>query len=150
MKKYPKTFNSSNMIRAVILLILLIYIFVVLYITLINRVVGIRRSMLTPFWELRTMLQSHNYKYWLGQIGGNLIMLFPLGIMLPIVCDKFRSAKTVAAAFAFSIFIETTQYVTGRGLCEFDDVFHNTLGALIGYLIFRLVYDLIQKNKSEQ
>lgn len=96
------------------------------------------------------MLQSHNYKYWFGQIDGNLIMLFPLGIMLPIVFENFRSVKTVAAAFAFSLFIETTQYVTGRGLCDFDDVFHNTLGALIGYLIFRLIYDLVQKNKSEQ
>lgn len=49
MKNHPKTLNSSNIIRAVILLLLLIYIFVVLYITLINRVVGIRRSMLELF-----------------------------------------------------------------------------------------------------
>lgn len=33
--------------------------------------------------------------------------------------------------------LEITQYFTGRGLCEFDDVFHNTLGACIGFIIWK-------------
>lgn len=144
MKKHVK------IIRALLFLILLIYIYAVLHITLIDRVVGIRRSMLEPFWELRIMIRTHKYKYWLGQIGGNLIMLMPLGIMLPILFEKFRSMKTVIAAFGFSLFIEITQYITGRGLCELDDIFHNTLGALIGYLIFKMIYNVIQKNKLKQ
>jgi glycopeptide antibiotics resistance protein len=37
----------------------------------------------------------------------------------------------------FSAAIEITQYFTGRGLCEFDDVFHNTLGACIGFIIWK-------------
>ena len=28
--------------------------------------------------------------------------------------------------------IEILQLVTSRGLCEFDDVFHNMIGAVIG------------------
>ena len=34
----------------------------------------------------------------------------------------------------FSIAIETTQYITGLGITEFDDVFGNTLGGWIGIL----------------
>ena len=34
----------------------------------------------------------------------------------------------------FSILIETTQYITGLGIAEFDDVFGNTLGGWIGVL----------------
>ncbi|WP_288535663.1 VanZ family protein [uncultured Ruminococcus sp.] len=37
----------------------------------------------------------------------------------------------------FSAAIEITQYFTGRGLCEFDDVFNNTLGACIGFIIWK-------------
>ena len=31
--------------------------------------------------------------------------------------------------------IELLQLVSSRGLCEFDDVLHNTAGAVIGILI---------------
>lgn len=36
------------------------------------------------------------------------------------------------AAAVLSIFIEILQLVTARGLCEFDDVFHNVVGAVHG------------------
>ena len=35
--------------------------------------------------------------------------------------------------FIFSSVIELSQLLLKRGLCEFDDVFHNTLGCVIGY-----------------
>lgn len=41
-------------------------------------------------------------------------------------------------SLAFSAGIEITQYITGRGLCEFDDVFNNTLGAFVGFTSWRL------------
>ena len=34
-----------------------------------------------------------------------------------------------------SVAIETTQYITGLGITEFDDVFGNTLGGWIGILV---------------
>jgi len=34
--------------------------------------------------------------------------------------------------FLLSIAIETTQYITGLGIAEFDDVFGNTVGGWIG------------------
>ena len=38
-----------------------------------------------------------------------------------------------------SIAIETTQYITGLGIAEFDDVFGNTLGGWIGIVIAYMV-----------
>ena len=41
-------------------------------------------------------------------------------------------------SLAFSSGIEITQYITGRGLCEFDDVSNNTLGlAWVHILAFK-------------
>ena len=34
-----------------------------------------------------------------------------------------------------STIVEISQFATKRGLCETDDVIHNTLGCLLGYLI---------------
>jgi len=71
---------------------------------------------------------TSNKPYWLRQIGGNLIMLFPLGVMLPLMNRRFQKFHIMfLTGFLFSVMIEVTQYLTGRGLMEFDDVFHNTI-----------------------
>ena len=35
----------------------------------------------------------------------------------------------------FSVVLETTQYITGIGIAEFDDVFGNTMGGWIGVMV---------------
>lgn len=40
--------------------------------------------------------------------------------------------KGILAAAGLCVGIEILQLVTSRGLCEFDDVFHNMIGAVIG------------------
>jgi glycopeptide antibiotics resistance protein len=38
----------------------------------------------------------------------------------------------------FSISIETLQFLLETGVSDIDDVFFNTCGAILGYLIYRL------------
>ncbi len=81
----------------------------------------------------------------------NIIVFLPLGTLLPIIVTRLRKAyKVVGLGFFFSLFIELTQKFTHKGLCELDDLFNNTLGVLLGYCIFRLLYALTheQKNRS--
>jgi glycopeptide antibiotics resistance protein len=40
--------------------------------------------------------------------------------------------KGILAAAGLCVGIEILQLVTSRGLCEFDDVFNNMIGAVIG------------------
>lgn len=47
-----------------------------------------------------------------------------------------------------SIIIEGLQLITSRGLCETDDVIHNTLGAMIGYALFVLLRKFIKYAKT--
>lgn len=42
-------------------------------------------------------------------------------------------------ALLFSASIEITQLVTKCGLFEFDDIFHNTLGAVVGSMIANVI-----------
>lgn len=57
------------------------------------------------------------------------------GLFWRILCGLLRFAFSVGLCLALSCLIEGLQFFYGRGLCEFDDLFHNTLGGLIGYLI---------------
>ena len=124
--------------RKLLIAVFLIYIFIVLWLTLIDRQWGNRRAMLTPFWELRKLLTTNRKLYWTQQIGRNILMLMPMGFLLPCLHRKFRKIEIIfLTALAFSVFIEATQYFTGRELCEFDDVFNNTLGACIGFIIWK-------------
>ena len=145
--KPSKLSASELLIKIMTALAMLLYIYCVLHITLLDRNVGTRRHVLRPLWEVRTMFQSGNYTYWSGQIGGNLIMLFPLGFLLPILSGKFKNIMlTTVAGFAFSVLIEFTQYYTGRGLFESDDIMHNTIGAFAGCLFYLIVVRLISKD----
>lgn len=70
---------------------------------------------------------------------GNILCLVPFGILFPIVFSKKQSfVKTVLVGMLFSISIETLQFLLGTGVSDIDDVFFNTCGAILGYLIYRL------------
>lgn len=96
--------------------------------------------MLEPFWEISQFLETKQYTYWLIQIFGNIFMLLPFGFVLPIIFEKFRSFRlTTGVCLGFSLFIELTQYVTGRGLLELDDIMHNTVGGAMGFIIYEKI-----------
>lgn len=70
-------------------------------------------------------------------------MLAPLGFLLPFISKKFDSLRNILlSAFTFTIFIELFQLITHRGIFELDDLFHNTIGAMIGYFIAKLFLEI--------
>ncbi|MGO5051270.1 VanZ family protein [Lachnospiraceae bacterium LCP25S3_G4] len=63
----------------------------------------------------------------------NIVMLIPLGFILPIVFKSVRKWwKTGLTILSFIFLIETFQYFIGRS-ADIDDVIMNTFGGLIGY-----------------
>ncbi|HWD02200.1 MAG TPA: VanZ family protein [Amycolatopsis sp.] len=75
----------------------------------------------------------------LWQVIGNVLLLSPLGALIPLRLDKLRSlARVAAAALAASVLVEATQFVihTGR-VTSTDDVLLNTLGATLGAALTR-------------
>lgn len=112
-----------------------VYIVIVLWLTLIDREWGKPHAMLVPFWELAKVIKGEERGFYIKQIVGNLTMLLPLGFMLPML-KKVTLKQVLLISMLFSISIEVAQFITGRGLTEFDDVFNNTVGAVLGYIIY--------------
>jgi glycopeptide antibiotics resistance protein len=80
---------------------------------------------------------------------GNLVLFLPLGILLPLTFDRWRSLKRVMAiAFCLSLSIETIQFLSrfigSPRAVDIDDVLLNTLGACLGFF----VYQLANKNRE--
>ena len=134
----------SNKKRLTLIVILVIYIAIVLYITILSRETNRREMVLTPFWELHNLLNTSRKIHWFLQIFLNIMLFVPLGILLPMLCRSFRSFTVITfTAVLCSVAIEIAQYLTARGLSELDDVIHNTIGAIIGYIVFKLIKNML-------
>jgi VanZ family protein len=73
----------------------------------------------------------------LMQIGGNFVLLMPLGVLLPVLSSRFRGPLRILLAVGFvSLCIETVQgtMITGRAF-DADDVILNTIGAVVAYVL---------------
>lgn len=73
---------------------------------------------------------------------GNIVLFVPLGMLLPLLMIRFRSLKRVLlVALCTSLTIETIQFflrfVGNPRAVDIDDVLLNTLGACIGFVIYR-------------
>lgn len=92
--------------------------------------------MLLPFWSYGEILEGRTDL--LIENIANVIMLAPVGFLLPIVV-RLDGKKTLLIGFLFSLSIELLQLLLKRGLFEFDDMIHNIVGCLLGYVIIRLI-----------
>ncbi|MDE6519940.1 MAG: VanZ family protein [Ruminococcus sp.] len=135
-------------------LVFIVYIIGVLSLTFIVRETMILRTpdnrgvILEPFREIDAMLHQPNHFFWFMQIFLNILLFIPFGFLLPIISERFRSLwLTTLTGFIFSAWIETMQYITGRGLTEVDDVINNTAGALVGYILYVGVMWLYKRTK---
>lgn len=71
----------------------------------------------------------------------NIALFVPLGVAMPFVYKKASLPKALFIGFLLSFFIEFIQIFIGRQ-AETDDLICNTIGAVIGYLIYLLIKKL--------
>lgn len=130
-KSRPLT--RDGILRDGILFLIIIYAAVILKLAFFSRETGSRTDVsLIPFETWGATLRAHSFFL------ENIFMFIPFGVLLPAAFRQLRSpGRCTAAAFLASLCLELMQLATGRGFCQVDDLLTNTLGAVIGYLIFR-------------
>lgn len=72
----------------------------------------------------------------------NILLFIPFGYLLR-GCWK----KVVVAGLVVSVGIEVTQYIMARGLAEVDDMTANTIGAVIGYLLWKVEKKMVDNHR---
>jgi glycopeptide antibiotics resistance protein len=99
--------------------------------------VDLTHSNLRPGDSIRAYLNQPELRDAVRQIGGNLLLGVPFGILLPVLAPGAHGLlRIVVLTAAVMLLVELVQgaVVTGRAF-DIDDVILNTLGALIGYLL---------------
>lgn len=127
--------KGSRVKRLVLGALLAEYNFLVLCSTVICRAShGERHIELIPFWNYPDIWNRVDYPADLIEVLLNVALFVPIGLLLGGL--GFKTKKILLSGIFLSGIIEVSQYAFCKGLCETDDVMHNTLGCVIGYFGF--------------
>ena len=126
--------KKSEPLRDFLLFLIIVYAAVLLKLAFFSREPGSRTTVdLTLFNTWGTTMQAHAF------FVENIIMFIPFGILIPTAFPVMRNIFVCTlTALACSLCLEMFQLITGRGFCQLDDVITNTLGAFIGYMVYRM------------
>ena len=107
----------------------IVYVAFILYETLMFRESGDARTNFVLFSYAGKFLKEQSVR---AGVINNIWLFIPLGTGL---YRWFQKKWVLLIPFVMSVAIEATQYLTGLGIAEFDDVFGNTMGGWIGILV---------------
>jgi len=75
----------------------------------------------------------------------NIVLFVPLGFFLPLLYKKYSRISNIAlTGFLFSLSIEIVQ-MFGRGSTDINDLITNTIGASLGYFIYKWFMRIARK-----
>jgi glycopeptide antibiotics resistance protein len=110
-----------------------------------------------PFLSIIDVVQTNirlsRMEILVTQIGGNLLLMLPLGVYVPLIWEKKNKLKLIAfIGFVTSFFIEYLQFQIGMIIhlryrsVDIDDILLNTLGAITGFFILKMISPLLSDN----
>lgn len=112
------------------------------------------RYNLVPLKEIKRFLNNASTLGWVAvfaNIGGNILAFMPFGFCLPLVSrHHFKFVATTLYTFGLSLTIELIQLVSKVGSCDVDDLILNTLGGILGYIIFYIYVKMFGNNKRKK
>lgn len=140
--------KSVNYARELAMQAFFAYVAGLIYVTFFGFVVYLTTwhfpANLKPFTETIAMLKGARLGTSLINIFGNLMLLAPLGIFLPLINRAYREIyKVILAGLTISFSIESMQYIMMVRLFDVDDLILNTVGVIFGYS----VYCILAKSK---
>ena len=115
------------------------YYFLVLCSTVICRTSPVsKRVELMPFYNYSDIWNGVDFKRTVMEILLNIALFVPIGFLLGGIMSK-GFLKVLFTGCLLSILIELLQLASGMGLCETNDVIHNTVGCMVGYGLAQLL-----------
>ena len=90
------------------------------------------RVNLVPFQTIRFYLLSGRVPFAASvrNLLGNILAFMPIGLLIPLLRQDLSLGFTFFFGLAISVGIEVTQYFTGLGSADIDDVILNVIGTM--------------------
>lgn len=128
-------------------LMILVYMIIIFGSTVFTRGVSFRQCELTVFWSWKEALVGRDREM-ITEILLNCVMLMPVGILLPMtVGHRVHPAVALLTGAILSGTIEVSQLIFARGLFEWDDIIHNSLGCMLACVVANSIFKLFQRGR---
>ena len=136
-----KGFRTGLRYSAVLLLVE--YIFLLFCSTVFFRTPGDTRQYdFHPFWSYsRPDLFVENLM--------NVVVFIPVGLLICIAFKQMTWWKVLLIGCGISVAIESLQFFLMRGFSEVDDLMHNTLGCILGYILVKGARLMVKGSRYE-
>jgi glycopeptide antibiotics resistance protein len=143
MKEKSKANNPANRLTTVLFIIYLLALYWILLLKLGVRFsyMGNGRANLIPFSE-PLILTSENIM--------NVVIFVPLGVYAGILFDRWIFGKKLLLFFLLSLQVEGLQYILRLGAFDVTDIMTNTLGGVIGLMIFKAIEKALHSSVEAQ
>ena len=90
-------------------------------------------------------VRSGSWTLFLWNVVGNVCVFIPFGIFLPRLFKRCRNVFFVTLlSLELSLVVEVIQLVTRVGSFDVDDLLLNTIGGMLGYLIYK-IYSVVAR-----
>lgn len=140
--------SKRPFIKIVAIFSFVVYMLVLLYLLFFSNyrqsVYGVLDYNLIPFKSILRHLRNveHLHFYMLtNNLFGNIIGFVPFGLFISFLVPTFRNiGRIILISFCFSLTIESVQIVFRTGAFDVDDLILNTVGGMIGYVIFIIIF----------
>ena len=133
-----------NLKTLIVLPLLAFYLSFVFAITLFERIpASVPRCQLELFWSYKAIAEGRTDLK--AEVIWNVVLFIPIGILVMFILSKKLRWLGIVVGLLLSAGIEVGQLIFYRGLFEFDDIIHNTLGIVVGMSFFLLVNKVLQR-----
>ncbi|MCM1157490.1 MAG: VanZ family protein [Bacteroidales bacterium] len=150
--------KKRKIIRRISRICFVIYMIVLVYLLLLSD--GFGRSQgsefrynLIPFKEIIRFIRYRDYIDFASvmiNLFGNVAAFMPFGALIRWVLDrKTRWFQAVGYTFLFSFCVELLQLAARVGVFDVDDLILNTLGGLLGFLVYYLLLLINRRSERE-
>ena len=141
-----KFWNMMRNRTGVYLTLFIVYLVIVFCNVLFMRVSTGNSSIQTEwFWGYRI----DDPKILYGDNLINILLYIPVGFLVGLIAPKHKLLAAILVGLFLSETIECSQLIWHRGTFDVDDLFNNTVGALLGGLIVVLTLWIRKKRNKE-
>ena len=156
MRYFEEDLTEKKKIRALAISTFVFYIIILLWITIFKcnieaSVHGVR-IFLEPMTIKERFIYATSYFAWHdGDIKStvlNVLVFVPFGILVPILRKKLTPLSTTILAFFTTLAIESFQMIVAFGYFTYVDLICNTLGAILGIIIYALLIRRMEEDSK--
>ncbi|MFD1418710.1 VanZ family protein [Companilactobacillus keshanensis] len=93
-----------------------------------------------PMVETLKLVGGKSLVDFIYNLYGNIFWFIPMGFFLPALNIKKGFFKVILTGMLISVSIEAMQFVLNTGVTDIDDVIFNTVGTVVGYLLYWICF----------